>query len=273
MVWLTWKHWAGGYGPNGVGWQVFYLFTYVQNVWMTFAYVPAMNYRILLGPAWSLCIEEQFYLFWPLTLRRSGAATAVFLLYGAVGVSILGRIACYFLIPHMWYQDGNVGNKAEAVIYYFTLTRLDSIGIECLWALLIDRVAVRPELYSSKALSIYIAIALALIFFGMHCKPFYYTVGSAVIAFWVGAVIVALWLGATNTVSRILSARPLVEIGKVSYGVYIFQTIPLTWFLGRVAPQVIMVHFEWLIWVVVIIAIAEVHYRLVEKPLLSIRPH
>jgi len=41
------------------GWQIVFLFTYVQNLWLAFAYVP-MNESLLLWPAWSLCIEEQF---------------------------------------------------------------------------------------------------------------------------------------------------------------------------------------------------------------------
>ena len=248
------------------GWQVAYLFTYVQNVWLAFAFNPAMSSSIVMWPAWSLCIEEQFYLLWPLALRRVGAATATPMLCGVVAISILARIACYFLIPHVWSQSHIVGNHAEAFIYYFTLTRLDSIGIGCILSLCIDRFAKRPWLYSSKALWTYAVCVIVLILFGTHCKPFYYTVGSAIVALAVGVFVTAIWLGATNSVSRILSAEPLVEIGRVSYGIYLFQTIPVHWLLRHI----VVGYLHWLVWIVFIVAIAEGHYRLVEKYFLSL---
>jgi peptidoglycan/LPS O-acetylase OafA/YrhL len=189
------------------------------------------------------------------------------MLCGVVAISILARTACYFLIPHEWSDPDIVGNHAEAFIYYFTLTRLDSIGIGCILSLSIDRFAEKPGLYSSKALWTYTVCAIVLIFFGMHCKPFYYTVGSAIVALAVGAFITALWLGASNGVSRILASEPLVEIGRVSYGIYLFQTIPIHWLLRRI----VIGDLEWLVWIVFVVAIAEAHYRWVEKYFLSLR--
>lgn len=54
----AWNHILG---PSPIGWIAFLL--YVQNWWMPFGDLHQMTF---LGPLWSLAVEEQFYLMWPL---------------------------------------------------------------------------------------------------------------------------------------------------------------------------------------------------------------
>jgi peptidoglycan/LPS O-acetylase OafA/YrhL len=254
--------------------QFIYLFTYGQNIWLAFTYFPAMNGTILLWPAWSLCIEEQFYLLWPITLRKIGHHRAIPVLIIIIALSVLMRSACYFCIHTGWSQASSVGNRAEAFIYYFTMTRLDVIGIGCVLGLSVDQLDQSSRLLSRPALWIYLAVVAAMVSFGVHVHLFYYTVGASVLAIGVGGVITAIWLGKGNALTRMLSARPLVEIGKVSYGIYLFQVLPV---LGDLKYHLLYVNLQILIpiqsviWAVSIFLIAELHYRLVETRFLALR--
>jgi len=254
--------------------QFVFLFAYVQNVWLAFTYSPAMNGTILLWPAWSLCIEEQFYLLWPITLRKIGHYRAIPVLIVVIALSVLMRTVCYFWITTDWAQASNVANRAEAFICYFTLTRLDVIGIGCVLALSVDRFDQSSRLLSRQAIWIYLAVVAAMVSFGVHIHLFYYTVGASVLAIGVGGVITAIWLGKGNALTRMLSARPLVEIGRVSYGIYLFQVLPvlsdLKYHLPLANPEILF-PIQWIIWAGSIFLLAELHYRLVELRFLALR--
>jgi peptidoglycan/LPS O-acetylase OafA/YrhL len=267
VAYLTWP------APPGFH-QFIYLFTYLQNIWLAFTYSPAMNGTILLWPAWSLCIEEQFYLLWPITLRGIGHHQAIPVLLVTIILTALARTACYLWIQGGWSQANIVGNRSEAFVYYFTLTRLDLIGIGCVLGLSLDRIDKSSRLLSGQALWIYIAIVAAMVLFGVHVHTFYYTVGASVLAIGVGGVISVIWLGKGNALTRMLSARPLVEIGKVSYGIYLFQVLPVLTDLKYWIPLAeiqMLVRIQWIIWAVSIFLIAELHYRFVEMRFLALR--
>jgi peptidoglycan/LPS O-acetylase OafA/YrhL len=71
-----------------------------------------------------------------------------------------------------------------------------------------------------------------------------------------------------------LSARPLVEIGRVSYGIYLFQVLPVLSDLKYHLPLAnihILIRSQWIIWAASIFLIAELHYRFVETPFLALR--
>ncbi|MEA2680819.1 MAG: hypothetical protein QOK03_2541 [Candidatus Binataceae bacterium] len=268
VAYLTWP------GPPPGARQFIYLFAYVQNFWLAFKYSPAMNGVILLWPAWSLCIEEQFYLLWPITLRKIGHQRAIPALIVVIALTVLLRIACYLWIPSTWSQANIAGTRGEAFIYYFTLTRLDAIGVGCVLGLSVDRLNQSSRLLSRQALWIYLAIVAAMVSFGVHVHQFYYTVGATVLAIGVGGVICAIWLGRGNTLTRMLSAPPLVEIGRVSYGIYLFQVLPVLTDLRAYVPLAniqMLVRIQWIIWAVSIFLIAELHYRFIELRFLALR--
>lgn len=70
---------------------------------LTFALAYAMSYHNdrawTLGHLWSLSIEEQFYLLWPVTLAFLGPKRAVRLLIGILAIAPLIRLASPLLTP------------------------------------------------------------------------------------------------------------------------------------------------------------------------------
>ena len=66
----------------------------------------------------------------------------------------------------------------------------------------------------------------------------------------------------------------VVEIGRVSYGIYLFQVLPVLTDLGAYVPLAniqMLVRIQWIIWAVSIFLIAELHYRFIELRFLALR--
>jgi peptidoglycan/LPS O-acetylase OafA/YrhL len=165
---------------------------YVSNL----AVAGGMN----LGPlehTWSLAIEEQFYLVWPVILVV-GLRRRRMLMWGlsiAVIVSTLLRIGPPSDIGHTWF------------VYHHTLTRADALLVGSLLALARFRLSATISL---------VAGALLLVVTVTPLDP-----GTLTVVFLfpiaVAAGIVVLRPPA------FLSAKPLVAIGKFSYGLYLWH--------------------------------------------------
>ena len=237
--------------------------TYTLNIWISLYFTESMH--IALFQAWSLCIEEQFYLVWPWALRALGRRRALVALYVTVALSVALRVAIYLLYPHA---------IATRFIFYGTLTRLDGIGIGCILALSAERLAARPRLFSGGALWLYSIVGAPFIVWGASTDWWYYTIGSPLMSLAAGIIIAAIWLGARCGVTRILASAPMVEIGRVSYGIYLFESIAI-FGVGRVLnmecgqPGCLTKVFAAVL--ITSLIIAESHYRLVERRCMALR--
>jgi peptidoglycan/LPS O-acetylase OafA/YrhL len=204
---------------------------YVEN-WALAAnsvdYLAAANEATLVQHYWSLSLEEQFYLIWPLMLlgaswlgvrfwsgERWNALFAV-----VVAVSILS------LVFSIVYTQTNA-----AQAYFVTFTRMWEFGAGAVLALL-------PRLRPTKAwlsnLLGYggIAIVLGCGYFYDKATPF---PGSAAVLPVVGtmAIILASHRARWYDAGRVLSLRPVSFIGDISYSLYLWH-----WPLIIIAPFV-----------------------------------
>lgn len=157
-----------------------------------------------LGPllfTWSLSVEEQFYLIWPvclLALLRRARVSVTKVALAAILFVQLERAAIFFA--------GIDGSR----IYYGTDTRADALLAGCLLAV------VGAERVASKAGTVLAAGVLcaqvALLEFGSS----FALLGAPFVTAVAGALFVA---GAERSSWRIFRARPLVWTGRVSYGI------------------------------------------------------
>ena len=206
------------------------------------------NYQIAAGAAqigvltviWSLCVEEQFYLVWPWILRRLGARRALWFCLAAVAALSVYRIALYALLNLGHMTDPTP--KSAIWIYFATDTRIGVIFVGCAAALsLRERVARRfwASMRESRHLPTLAAVAacLAAAFVtgaypssaSWRSATFGYTLASFTTAALIGAVFVRPSSGA----ARALAWRPLVSLGKISYGAYLFHPA-IAWLLLRI---------------------------------------
>ena len=180
--------------------------------------------RLQVGPYWSLCVEEQYYLTWPLVVwavRRRERLLGICL--GAIASVLALRVALHFWLPAAWVEHNEV--------YFWTITRADSLLAGSALALWVrgpggvKRLRVRTA--SAVTLASVGAIALAGwrwgLFQHMTFAGWMQTWGlTAVAAAACGVVALSLrarWMG------KVLTWRPLQHLGRVSYGFYLFHLL------------------------------------------------
>jgi peptidoglycan/LPS O-acetylase OafA/YrhL len=201
-----------------------------------------------LAHTWSLAIEEQFYLLWPLLLAvlvrmHRRAAVAVMVLLAMLAVQ--------------WREalHDPLGGLGHA--YLGLDTRGDALLWGCVLAFLLHR-SVERGMPSSLAL---VAIA-SIVGVG-------WTSGSLRVALWTPLQMVVVLHVATHSQSRVLSARPLAWLGRRAYGIYLYHPLVL-YVVRNVAPDLLWWALLPLVSAITT-AVAAASFRWVETPFLTRR--
>jgi peptidoglycan/LPS O-acetylase OafA/YrhL len=213
-------------------------------VWSEVDYFDVQSIEKPLLHLWSLGVEEQFYLVWPLllaVLARFRARIAIVLLMLAIG-SFSASVALVRMEP--------------AAGFYLPVSRMWELALGGILVFLPDRERRSPMLATAGLAAIAAGIALVD---GAAPYPGWLallpTVGTAL-------VIVA---GPQSPVNRVLGARPLVAIGLVSYPLYLWHWTLLSFgFLAqRAEPSFAAV----LALLAVSGVLATLTYLVIERPL------
>jgi peptidoglycan/LPS O-acetylase OafA/YrhL len=163
----------------------------------------------LLGVTWSLAVEEQFYLVWPLVVRLFSANQ---LRKIAITVVCVSPVLRFYLSLH------------GLNIYSNTLCRLDGLMLGALLALLVRSSSFVPSRLLTPAwIGLVIAVPLALVIDRFHAR---WIVFSFVAFASVSFVYLALF-SKQRWLQWILANRFLVYTGTISYGIYLMQKVPL----------------------------------------------
>jgi len=198
-----------------------------QGILLTLSYVSnwvfAFSDTVKSGPlgiTWSLAIEEQFYLLWPLTM--------VLLLKLRVKQRVILLMTVFTIVLVAFHRKILLesGVRIER-LYYGSDTRADALLIGCLVALLLAwNVLPGNDLFRwimKGVAALGAVLILYLVTTTTSQDLFLYAGGFTLVSISVGAILIVLMLWPPTLVLTALRFQPLRWIGKVSYGLYLWH--------------------------------------------------
>ncbi|MDX5437587.1 MAG: acyltransferase [Pontibacter sp.] len=196
-----------------IGWHLGYLTNVV--IYMRDSWIGEASHL------WSLAVEEQFYLLWPFVIlftpRRYLTATCI----GFILLAPIFKLSCYYL---------GVGGSRLGVL---PISSFQYLGAGALLALVEKSTRYRTDSYWRERFTSRIRLAgiVGLLTFAvLRFVPPFAAAGHVVAVtreFALIALFVSLTMGAAigyaGTAGRVLSSKPMVYLGQISYGLYLFH--------------------------------------------------
>lgn len=190
-----------------------WLWTYLQN-WL-YVFREPFGSKMLLH-IWSLAVEEQFYLVWPITILLIRKPKVLLVIVATVLfiVAITRFILWSYHIEYLAYST------------LYTYTRIDGICIGCMLALMLR---INPELL--KKYTPLIVLGLAALNFGFYffnakhsnTIPYLAFVGYTTFAIMFGLLVNEAVSQKSKIIDLIFNNRILKFFGKISYGLYMYH--------------------------------------------------
>lgn len=244
-----------------LGWRYIAGYAFLAGNWSYVAYGLPASFTI---PLWTVSIEEQFYLTWPLAVRRATPR-------------VMALIACGILVAastvRIWLSFSGASLDA---MEYNTFTRLDPIALGVLISLWESRRGSLPSWRSPQRALLLAAGAagwIAAAAFNVHNNPerpetWRLAVTHPVIAMASAAVLLAF----VGSPMRLLRNRVLIYLGKISYGLYVIHLFGLFCAGRLIHPSTIWgVVWQALAGLILTILLAAASYRWLEGPFLRLK--
>ena len=233
--------------------------TYTTNIFETTEVAESIDRAF--EWSWSLSVEEQFYLVWPIlllvVLRARRFRTVL--------------VALALTIPAEWFIRTRLADAGEyRAVYYGPFSHIDALALGVIIALVLTQ-------FQSTAVSKVVGriagpvglIGLAVLFLRPEGLPFVKEIdpggfGQAAIC----SAALVLWVVTSpqSIFAKVLATKPFVFIGKLSYGLYLWNmllVIVFQYFVGEKPAA------SWLVvpWLIALVGIAYLSWRFVETPL------
>jgi peptidoglycan/LPS O-acetylase OafA/YrhL len=249
-----------------VGAALAYSTNWTQVYWHR-SYFQSLGPPSLLQHLWSLAVEEQFYLLWPVVLA---ACLATRRRWVPLAVTLTGIVASTALMASLYSPV-----RDPARVYYGSDTHAAPLLIGVALALLplTGRALTRSRdvirrTWTADLFALCGALALGFTMAtGSYYRPSLYRGGYLGIGLAAAAVVYAAARPGTLT-ARLLGVAPLRWIGVRSYGIYLWHWPVIVLTRGDLAAQLSGVRLAALQIVLSVVA-ADVSYRLVERPIRS----
>jgi peptidoglycan/LPS O-acetylase OafA/YrhL len=242
-----------------------YYLTFTQYTW----HLPGIEKLVSIPPptvhafehSWTLAVEEQFYLLWPLAIALIGPKRVGLVVLGIVGfglwfktldyhgwtlLNVSGAFALGGLIAAIMNDKARVYRNRHWLSLFFLVS--GSLG----FAYLYRYFTVWPVGWSPERMA-----------WRDSLQNFaYYAIHFGLVGF--VATNAGAWFLAP------LRMRELTYLGEISYGMYMYH-LPVYWLIGG---YWIYVGEPWPLWVTKIaltFLVATLSYRYIEKPILSLK--
>jgi len=218
---------------------------YIQN----FIKAAASSNNIVgVGQLWSLAAEEQFYLVWPIVLiwllrRGSKPRTIAIVAGGAALMVFLHRLELVITgAPARW-------------VFFSPTSRADPIMLGCCLGVCYAYGLFKPRHFRLVGLAApgAVLVGCAMIVTQKDLSTLF--PGLLILELATAIVLLAALTNSSRLVGAGLSWRPLVGLGKISYGVYVWHDL----FLGLMPPYLV---------IPTVLIVAMLSYEYIEKPFL-----
>ena len=229
-------------------------------------YFEAIGRPPLLQHTWSLAVEAQFYLIWPLVLlfilRYFGKKNIPF---AALAIAIASGIALFAYSIRIDSQESVISH-----VYFGTDTH--SIGLFLGSALAVSwqpqnltrEITKRAQDFVDLIGVVGLLGLLSTFLFINESDPTLYRIAFPVSALFGCATLISV-VHPASRFAPILSTRPLIWIGERSYGIYLWHWIVFQ--LTR--PSIDLVGDDWALYalrVLIVFALADISLRYIEIP-------
>ena len=244
-------------------WKTLALDTLLALAYVTnWARAMAWHLPADLGHTWSLAVEEQFYLLWPLLLigvlklsHRHG-----------VRVVLVSAMALASMCWRLYLQDQGVSVDR---LYNGTDVRAETLLWGSLLALLrFNETAQQERRWLDPVMQWVIPILLIGLWLGAQwTEAWIYSVGITAVSGMSVLLIQGLHSGSWKILSMALSVGWLVHLGRISYGIYLWHFPILRWLLESPMDAWSRLAFT----VALSLVVASLSFHFMEKPLLERR--
>jgi peptidoglycan/LPS O-acetylase OafA/YrhL len=253
--------------------------SYIYNFfWMT-----STNLSVFLSHFWSLCIEEQFYIIWPLLIFLVPEKRLKDLFLAAIAGGLLFRLG--FTVAYQIHPFPFVMRGAWYGIYALPFSHIDAFGLGAY----LSRYQI-PK--ADKQLAVLIVVVPLVGYLSQFMStgsignldafgyPFFMKTGYEFV--WGYSLLDYLFVLIISAVIqggsfwRFLNWKPLAFLGKISYGLYVYH-LGITWFVPRLLGGVLpgqSLLTDLILTVIELCAtviISALSYFLLEKPVLSLK--
>lgn len=231
-----------------LSWKTILEFIFFSGNWVT-AFGHGDNDAAHL---WSISVEEQFYILWPLLLVLFGSKNIRKMGIIIITITIVTRFSAVFT------------NASPDMRWTNTVLRLDPIVVGAIIA------SVIPEGFSMKPIfrviigAIGISLpALCLSVFGLN--NWYDMLTYPLVAIACGLVLIAM----LQPNEGLLSNPITVYLGKISFGLYVYHVLAIK--IGQSYSHVLGIHGKFIIALLITILLATISYFMLEVPFLRLK--
>jgi len=251
-----------------------WLWTYLSN-FPTAPHIWDDSNLFLLGHFWSLCVEEHFYIFWPIAVICLSKRSLFWLCLFLLGFGFVSRSATAMF-----------GAGESSIWMWLTFQRIDGLAIGALIAVSFRSKQLREFLPKRGLFRVCFAALACLCLLWMwwprrwHPTQMDVFAETVVVLFCGFLLLFTLRLRPQDRWQRVLSSRALTTMGKYSYGLYIIHGILRPWFAktfnfmalskGSIPPLVCLFGY-YVATIGISFILAYCSFHIYEKPWLSLK--